>query len=164
MANIYEDVLTAETLINQCYDLKTGEINEEQEEQAKALKEEIIAQGLEKLCKVRANKLSDIDAFKLEEERIKERRKKLENQVENLEEYINIIYQQGNAPVQTAGTFTISTRKSTQVVIDDLFADDRFITTKEVVSIDKNALKKALTNNEQITGAYLETHYNLQIK
>jgi len=164
MASIYDDVLTAEALINQCYDLLTGEVDEKQQEQAKILKEEIISQGLEKLCKVRANKLSDIEAFKQEEERIKERRKKLENQVDSLEEYINTIYQQGNSPVQTAGTFTISTRKSTQVITDEMFADDRFITVKEVTSIDKNALKKALTNNEQITGAYLQTNYNLQIK
>jgi hypothetical protein len=33
-----------------------------------------------------------------------------------------------------------------------------------VVNVDKNALKQALSSGEEITGAYLETHYNLQIK
>jgi hypothetical protein len=162
---IYTDVQAAEDLIRQSYDLTTGEILDEQQlQQAEALKAEIIAQGLESLCKVRANKLADIAALKAEIDRLTERTKRADAEIERLEDYINFIYQQGDAPVQTAGNFTISTRKSTQVVIDDGFNDNRFMRSKVFETVDKSELKKALAAGEQIAGAHLQTNYNLQIK
>ena len=65
-------------------------------------------------------------------------------------------------PVQYAGNFTVSTRKSTQVIVEPEFYDDRFI--KTTTSVDKAELKKALAAGEQIAGAKLQTNYNLQIK
>ena len=163
MANIYEDVLAAQELIEQAVDLTTGEITDEQQmAAAEALKAEIIAQGIERLCKVRANKLADLVALKGEITRLTERAKRIEAQVTRLEDYINIIYQQGEDTVQQAGNFTISTRKSTQVITEPEFFDERFIRT--TTSVDKVALKKALTDGEQIAGAHLQTNYNLQIK
>jgi hypothetical protein len=161
--SIYNDVQAAEDLIRQSIDLTTGEVLDEQQMiDAEALKAEIIAQGLEKLCKVRANKIADIAALKSEIQRLSERAKRADAEVERLEDYINTIYQQGNEPVQTAGNFTISTRKSTQVITDGTFYDERFIRT--TTSVDKAELKKALTAGEQIAGAHLQTNYNLQIK
>lgn len=163
MPSIYEDVQAAEDLIRQSYDLTTGEITDEnQMADAEALKAEIIAQGLEKLCKVRANKLADIAALKAEIQRLSERAKRADAEVERLEDYINIIYQQGTETVQKAGNFTISNRKSTQVIVEPEFFDERFI--KTTTSVDKAELKKALTAGEQIAGAHLQTNYNLQIK
>lgn len=161
--SIYNDVQAAEDLIRQSYDLTTGEILDEQQMvDAEALKAEIIAQGLEKLCKVRANKLADIASLKMEISRLSERAKRADAEVERLEDYINTIYQQGGEPVQTAGNFTISNRKSTQVIVEPGFYDERFIRT--TTSVDKTELKKALTAGEQIAGAKLQTNYNLQIK
>lgn len=161
--SIYNDVQAAEDLIRQSIDLSTGEVlDEKQMIDAEGLKAEIIAQGLEKLCKVRANKLADIAALKAEINRLSERAKRADAEVERLEDYINTIYQQGSEPVQTAGNFTISNRKSTQVIVEPTFFDERFI--KITTSIDKAELKKALTAGEVITGAHLQTNYNLQIR
>jgi hypothetical protein len=158
---IHNDIDAAEQLIAQTYDAETGEITGDYEA-AEKLRAEVQALGLETLCKARANRLALIANIKAEEERLKARRQRLENTVDSLEKDINAVYQRGDAPVQYAGNFTISTRKSTQVVTDGTFYDERFIRTK--TSVDKEELKKALAAGEQIMGAHLQTNYNLQIK
>lgn len=158
---IHNDIDAAEQLIAQTYDAETGEITGDYEA-AEKLRAEVQALGLETLCKARANRLALIANIKAEEERLKARRQRLEKTVDSLENDINAVYQRGDAPVQYAGNFTISTRKSTQVITDDDFYDERFIRT--TTSVDKAELKKALTAGEQIMGAHLQTNYNLQIK
>lgn len=158
---IHNDIDAAEQLIAQCYDQETGEITGDYEA-AEKLRQEVQALGLETLCKARANRLAVIANIKAEEERLKARRQRLENTVEELESDINTVYQRGDTPVQYAGNFTISNRKSTQVIVDPTFFDERFI--KTITSVDKAELKKALTAGEKITGAHLQTNYNLQIK
>ena len=158
---IHNDIDAAEQLIAQTYDAETGEITGDYEA-AEKLRQEVQALGLETLCKARANRLALIANIKAEEERLKARRQRLENTVDKLENDINAVYQRGDAPVQYAGNFTISTRKSTQVITDGTFYDERFIRTK--TSVDKEELKKALAAGEQIMGAHLQTNYNLQIK
>ena len=158
---IYNDIEAAEQLLATTYDADTGEITGDYEA-ADQLRQEVQALGLETLCKARANRLALIANIKAEEERLKARRQRLENTVDRLENDINAVYQRGDAPVQYAGNFTISTRKSTQVITDGTFYDERFIRT--TTSVDKAELKKALTAGEQIMGAHLQTNYNLQIK
>lgn len=158
---IYNDIEAAEQLLAQTYDAETGEITGDYEA-AEKLRQEVQALGLETLCKARANRLAVIANIKAEEERLKARRQRLEKTVDSLESDINAVYQRGDAPVQYAGNFTISTRKSTQVITDGTFFDERFIRT--TTSVDKAELKKALTAGEQIMGAHLQTNYNLQIK
>jgi hypothetical protein len=158
---IHNDIDAAEQLIAQTYDAETGEITGDYEA-AEKLRAEVQALGLETLCKARANRLALIANIKAEEERLRARRQRLENTVDNLESDINAVYQRGDALVQYAGNFTISTRKSTQVITDGTFYDERFIRT--TTSVDKAELKKALTAGEQIMGAHLQTNYNLQIK
>ena len=158
---IHNDIDAAEQLIAQTYDAETGEITGDYEA-AEKLRAEVQALGLETLCKARANRLALIANIKAEEERLKARRQRLEKTVDSLESDINAVYQRGDAPVQYAGNFTISTRKSTQVITDGTFFDERFIRTK--TSVDKEELKKALAAGEQIMGAHLQTNYNLQIK
>ena len=158
---IYNDITAAEELLAQTYDADTGEITGEYE-QADKLRQEVQALGLETLCKARANRIAVIQNIKAEEDRLKARRQGLEKSVKLLENDIYTVYQHGDNPVQYAGNFTVSTRKSTQVIVEPEFYDDRFI--KTTTSVDKAELKKALTAGEQIAGAHLQTNYNLQIK
>lgn len=158
---IYNDITAAEELLAQTYDADTGEITGEYE-QADKLRQEVQALGLETLCKARANRMAVIQNIKAEEDRLKARRQGLEKSVERLENDIYTVYQHGDNPVQYAGNFTVSTRKSTQVIVEPEFYDDRFI--KTTTSVDKAELKKALTAGEIITGAHLQTNYNLQIR
>ncbi|MCH5201893.1 MAG: siphovirus Gp157 family protein [Oscillospiraceae bacterium] len=160
--SIYDDVLAAEKLINECYDLETGEVFEEQEEQAKRLRDEILAQGMEALCKVRANFKSDIDALKAEEKRIAEKRKVLENKTESLERYIkDILHLSGQDKVK-AGTFTVSLRMSEAVKLADNFENKDFGTYE--FKADKKAIKEALKSGLEIDGAEIVCNLNLQVR
>lgn len=160
--SIYDDVLTAEKLINECYDLETGEINEEQENQAKKLKAEILAQGLEKLCKVRANFKSEVEALKAEEKRIADKRKAIENKTESLERYIHDLYNLSGQDKVKAGTFTVSIRLSEAVKLADDFENKEYGTYE--FKADKKAIKEALKSGLQIAGAEIVCNENLQVK
>lgn len=164
--SIYDDVKAAQQIIDEYYDLTTGEVlDETQMKMAQELKNSVLNLGLETLCKIRANKMADIEAMKAEEKRISDRRKVQENSLAKLNDYIYMLYQQGDDVVQQAGTFTLSTRRSTQVLVDEEnFSDNRFIITSEVKKIDKKALGEALKQGAIIEGARLQTNYNLQVR
>lgn len=158
---IYNDIEAAEKLLAETYDADTGEITGDYEA-ADQIRQEVQALGLETLCKARANRLAVVANIKAEEERLRARRQRIERTLERLEDDIYTVYQHGDNPVQYAGNFTVSTRKSTQVITEPEFFDERFI--KTTTSVDKVELKKALAAGEQIAGAHLQTNYNLQIK
>lgn len=160
--SIYDDVVTAQKLIDECFDLETGEINEEQENQAKKLKDEILAQGLETLCKVRANLKSEIDALKAEEKRITDKRKVLESKTERLERYIHDIFNLSGQDKVKAGTFTVSIRLSEAVKLADDFENKEFGTYE--FKADKKAIKEALKSGLQIDGAEIVCNENLQVR
>lgn len=159
--SIYQDVLTAQELIEEQIDLETGEVLDSYDD-AVELKEEIIALGLEKLCKVRANIKADIDAFKAEEKRISEQRKRLEKALERNERYIMFVHQQSGNAKNIAGTFTISTRKSESVCLDIGFENKDYGNYE--FKPDNKAIKEALKNGVVIDGARIITNENLQIK
>ena len=162
--SIYNDVLAAQQLLDECYDLQTGEINEEQEAQAQKLLDEVLSQGLEVLCKIRANRINDIDGLKAEEKRIAEKRKAEEKKLESLESYILAIHQKGGLDRTPAGSFTVGTRKSTSLGLADDFHNENYVTIEEIKKIDKNAIKQALKNGESIAGAWLVENVNLSVK
>lgn len=159
--SIYKDVLTAQELIEEQIDLEKGEILDSYDD-AVELKEEIIALGLEKLCKVRANIKADIDSFKAEEKRINEQRKRLERALERNEKYIMFVHTQSGNKKNIAGTFTVSTRLSESVCLDVDFENKDFGSYE--FKPDKKAIKEALKNGAEIDGARIITNENLQIK
>ena len=65
-----------------------------------------------------------------------------------------------------AGFLKFSTRKSKQVIIDcdvnDLPKDYKTIKVSETA--DKNAIKKAIENGDEVRGCYIIENINLQIK
>lgn len=160
--SIYEDVLEAEKLINECYDIETGEIFEEQEEQAKALKAEILEQGMEALCKVRVNFKSEIEALKAEEKRIADKRKVLERKTDRLEEYIKDILHLSGQDKAKAGTFTVGLRMSEAVKLADNFENKDFGTYE--FKADKKAIKDALKSGLKIEGAEMVCNLNLNVR
>lgn len=169
MTSIYENLNAVEELLLEVYsreeELKDREQTQQDIDWLKSQKEQILQVGLEKLCMVRQNKLAFIKALKDEETRIKDKRQSEENKLENLENYISQILFMSGEDKKQAGTFTVSFRKSTQVIVDEFnFHDVRFTTIKEVKSIDKMGIKEALKNGEKIDGAYLQENKNLQIK
>lgn len=162
--SIYADVITAQELIDGCFDPETGEVYEEQENTAVELKKEVLALGLETLCKVRANMKADIDVFKAEEKRIADRRKAKEKSLERLEKYIMVIYEQANQQKVQAGTFTVSVKMSEAVKLNDDFVDLECRFGKMEYTPDKKAIKEALKAGEKIDGAEMQVNFNLQVR
>lgn len=159
--SIYNDVIAAQELIEEQINLETGEVSDNYE-QAVELKDEIIALGLEKLCKVRANIKAEIEAFKSEEKRLNDRRKTLEKSLERAENYLMLIHKQSGNEKDVAGSFTISTRKSESVNLVDNFENENF--GKYEFKPDKALIKQALKSGIKIDGASLEVNENLQVR
>ena len=61
-----------------------------------------------------------------------------------------------------AGSFTVSTRKSEQVILTEGFENKDY--GKYEFKADKVAIKDALKNGIEIEGATLQTNYNLQVR
>jgi hypothetical protein len=164
MPSIYDNICEVEQLLDTVFDIETGEIDEEKERELIQLREQIIISGLEKLCNLRANKEAYVKALKEEEDRINAKRKTVEKKLTSLDDYILLIHQKSGQQKSIAGSWTVSTRKSTQVILDDDFNNENFQVIKEVKTVDKAAIKEALKNGEDVDGAKLVTNYNLQIK
>lgn len=164
MPSIYDNICEVEQLLDTVFDIETGEIDEEKERELIQLREQIIISGLEKLCNLRANKEAYVKALKEEEERINSKRKSEEKKIASLENYILLVHEKSGLTKSIAGTWTISTRKSTQVnILDPDWHDDRFFKKEVVEKLDKVALKEAL-KTEQINGVELKTNINLVVK
>lgn len=159
--SIYQDVLAAQELIEEQIDQETGEIGDNFDA-ACELKDEVLSLGLEKLCKVRSNIKSDIEAFKSEEKRIAEQRKRLEKALERNEKYILFIHSQSGNDKDIAGTFTVSTRKSESVILDEGFENKDYGVFE--FKADKKAIKEALKNGIELVGAKIIVNENLQVK
>lgn len=159
--SIYNDVIAAQELIEEQINFETGEVSDNYE-QAVELKDEIIALGLEKLCKVRANIKAEIEAFKSEEKRLNDRRKTLEKSLERAENYLMLIHKQSGNDKDVAGSFTISTRKSESVNLVDNFENENY--GRYEFKPDKTLIKQALKSGIEIDGASLEVKENLQVR
>jgi len=102
------------------------------------------------------------DKCRDEENRIKGIRKAAENRVNSIKKYLTP-YVFKHKKIE-AGTFKMSIRKSQSVVLADDFNDARFITLVQETKVNKNDIKKAIKNGEEVKGAILMDHENLQIK
>ena len=106
------------------------------------------------------NLISNIDA---EIDRLKEMKKRTENEIDRIKNYLSMA-------VDTFGNFEtglhkISNRISKSVDIINLEElPKQFIKDKIEISADKNAIKKAIESGENISGVLLVTKSNLQIK
>ena len=165
--SIYSDMQDLEKMLNDCADPETGEINPADDEAYQALREELAVGGLEKLAKVRANLIADINGFNSEFQRMMHRMGLLQARVEWIEDYMLRIYQESpkdkNLKIQ-AGTFTIGARTATRCIIDDEdVIPPQFMKRKETTSVDKERLKKILSTGTTVPGAHLQTVQHLQI-
>lgn len=114
------------------------------------------------LCKYIKSMDYFMETCKAEETRISELRKRVEKRKESIYKYITpIVARDGKI---MAGTFQLLTRKSESVEIDEDADIAGYKIIKEVISIDKMAVKAALKKGVDIPGARLVEHDNLQIK
>lgn len=165
MPSIYENIMETDRLLDACFDLETGEVDEAKEEELKALREKLIAEGLEKLCNLRAEKMAFLEALRTEEDRLAAKETAEEEKIRRLEDYILLIHRQSGKDKSTAGTWTVGTRKSTRVVIKSPeIIDPRFVETRQERIVNKSKIKEALKSGATVAGAELETRENLVVK
>lgn len=164
--SIYADVIECERLFDElCVDHQTGEIDMEQEKSLDELRNQIINEGMEKLCKVRANKMVEIEGLKQEEERISAKRKALEKGLKSLEEYMKLIYDQAGQDKLQAGTFTVSMRKSIKTIVDnEELLPPHYKIQKVEYKPDLKAIKEDIQNGVDVAGCHLEEKQNIQVK
>jgi hypothetical protein len=164
--SIYADVIECERLFDElCVDHQTGEIDMEQEKSLDELRNQIINEGIEKLCKVRANKMVEIEGLKQEEERIAAKRKSLEKGLKSLEEYMKLIYDQAGQDKLQAGTFTVSMRKSIKTIVDnEELLPPHYKIQKVEYKPDLKAIKEDIQNGVEVAGCHLEEKQNIQVK
>lgn len=162
IANDYEALVEA---------IETGEIPEE------AIADTL--EGIEALLEDKADNIAcliknikaDVQAIRAEELNLAERRKSKESQIERLTAYLSETLQRvGISKMETVRN-KISFRKSESVSVADegafiawaMGSHDDLLTYKDP-TINKTAIKKALSSGEKIEGAVIENKLNIQIK
>lgn len=104
----------------------------------------------------------DIQAFKDEAKRMQAKAKTLENMTERLKSNIDHVMKKNQLTEKKVGLFKCYYKKSETVEIDNLDAlPDEF--RKVTIAADKVAIKKAIKAEQEVAGARIETHMNLQI-
>lgn len=118
---------------------------------------------LEKLCGAIAFYENGIEFCKKQEERIKEARQRASKKVESIKKYLLPFAQSKGKPF-TAGTFTISTRKSKQVIVDGDVPAMYCRVIPATVEPDKAKIKADLELGVEIKNCQLQNNVNLSIK
>lgn len=107
------------------------------------------------------NLQAEADAYKKEEEAFRIRRKQAESRIESLKRYLTNWV--SGEKIET-DRCRVTWRKSVSVEIqDESQVPEAYKKEKVVMSIDKVAIKKALTGGEEIAGASLLEKQNIQI-
>lgn len=124
------------------------------------------SEKLESYVYVQKNLEAEIDAFKAEIERMTERKKSLEAQVERLKNAQIAFMQASGQKSANAGTFKLTMRENKSVEITDEAAIPAEYITVIPASTrpDKKAMLAALKNGAQIEGARLKTSYSVTAK
>ena len=93
------------------------------------------------------------------------RRKKSENNLERLKEYLKSNMQRCDITKITGNELTVSLRKSPpKVIIDDIDALDESFIARFEAHPDKKKIKETLEKGDLVTGAHLENNKSLIIK
>lgn len=108
---------------------------------------------------------AEIEAYKAEEERLKDWRRTAEKRRASFMEYIaSCMDEVGKTKIQDTRA-RLSFRKSEQLIVDDPdMLPRKYITVKTEEKPDKTALKAAIKSGIAISGAHIEDCRNLQIK
>lgn len=114
--------------------------------------------GIGRLLK---NLEAESDAIKAEATKLTERRWALQTRIDGLKNYVTRILD-GQRWSDSAIAFSF--RRSEAVKVDENKLQPKWYREKLVREVDKEAIKIALKNGQQIAGAELEERLNLQVK
>ena len=108
---------------------------------------------------------AEIEFLKQEEERLRARRKSVENRLQEFKNYLLSILRRYNLKKIKGLSSTLYTRKVQSVIIEDTEEiPEAYKQEVTEVKVDKQGLSKALKDGEEIPGAYLEDKESLTIR
>jgi len=160
MKSLFEITLTQKELINEI-ELMEGELTSEMDLKLVITKGELEQKSIAYLEVIR-KKESFNDLIDNEIKRLQAMKKSNANLIDRLSD--NLL-----TAVKVFGEFTIGTqkfgtRKSSQVIVDDVNSlPKEYKTIKVTEAADKKALKEALQSGEEIEGVYIQENVNLKI-
>ena len=179
MASLYEIDEQLKILEEYMVDPETGELLDEESFNAKFDEIQMaLSDKIENSMCFYKNLQSDIDAFKVEEKNLAQRRKVKENLADRIknriDNYIRMKYTNEDGVVDTDSLnkfkmetprMKLSYRKSDSVDVYDIDSlPKEYIKEKVEVSADKTALKKDIKSGKEINGAKIVTNLNMQVK
>ncbi len=124
----------------------------------------ILSDGLERICKARSNLVGDIVMVKGEIQRLTGRVKTLQKSLESLDRYGLLLLEKSGESKVTAGSFVVSTRKSSCVEVSETFSDSEFIRVEEVKKVDKVGIKEAIKGGRIVEGASLVESVHFSVR
>ena len=143
--------------ITECFDQETGELLDEEKLDALQMEREKKLEGV--ACYIK-NLRADVEALKVEEKNLAQRRKTIEHKVEGLKNWLFFAL---DGQKFTTPKCVVSYRHSQAVDVPDLKKlDPEFIHYQQ--SADKTAIKKRIKEGFDVTGAELVDKLNLVIK
>jgi hypothetical protein len=154
MATLYE----IENAILECVDLETGEIVNA--EQLAALQMER-AEKIENVALWYKNLLSDAAAYKAEKDAFAEKERRAKAKAESLKQFL--LSALAGEKYKSARV-SISYRKSSSVVVDDVLQLPPKYVKFSLPEPDKTAIKQAIASGEEVDGARIEEKQSIQIK
>ena len=109
----------------------------------------------------------EAEAFALDQEAraLKARKDAAVAKVKRMKEYVKGCMDMAGEKRLETPRVVLSQRKSTYLEVeDDMMVPEDYKTIEEVVKVDKDAIKKAIKNGEQVAGCELKERMNLQVK
>ena len=158
--NIY-DVSIIENEIEFIAQNNDGEVPEEKFQELIEAQTKSVEQ-IDRLCQYIKFLEMGIDNCKAEEKRISEMRKKADNKIESIKKYLLPFFEKKGK--LSAGTFTLSTRKSESVELADDFFNPVYSQLVQTYIHNKADIKQAIKNGIEVPGAQIIENQNLQIK
>ena len=167
--NLFEIDKNIEEIINngfneQCIDVETGEIDTQKAELFLAnlqVEKEIKLDNYGKYIK---NLEAEAKALEEQEKIFKQRRQRLEKKAEWFRKaVVSSLMLSGEKKFESVNV-VFSTRKTQKVEVDESVLDKRYMREKIEYSADKELIKNAIANGEDIAGAWIVTNINLTVK
>lgn len=120
---------------------------------------------MEYILKLRANAIAQEKMIEDEIERLKSRLDPIKKIIERREQQIDESLRTNGIDSLEVWTYKLSYRKSESVEItDETLLPTEFVKTKVTTAPDKIAIKKAINDWQDVSGATIKTNLNLQIK
>lgn len=117
-------------------------------------------------CAVK-NREAEIAAIRVEEKRLSDRRKALENRVEGSKAWMiaALTRPDGTEDKVRTGRVSVGVKHNPpSVICEEALLPDIYKVTKTTVTPDKDAIKRAILSGESVPGARLETKRSVMIR